>query len=193
MLVQAFSCPINSLSTSSTTSFPIVYDEAIKKKQCVKMTEVLREIGSSVAKLRSLLAESKKDLQRIKNLQDSLTSVLSDIWESPQLRQVTDSPPQWKEFLSLVASGRVLSVAAQADGALAAAKDFSAKSWLADGHAYSRWLGRGVVVLASQDDPSSAVMLKRRAAAAQLCGRSFGIGYQGEMLPAIVRIIRLTC
>jgi telomere length regulation protein len=141
------------------------------------MSDTVREIGSTIAKLRALLSDVKKDLIHIQNLQDVLTSILDVLWDDT--KAVTSSESVWKETLSLVASGRVLSIAAQAEHALDVGVNTTrAKAWISNGSEYCRWLGRGVVKLALQaiDDEKPIVRLRQ---AAQVCGKSLTLGHNG--------------
>ncbi|KAI9668893.1 MAG: telomere binding protein [Alyxoria varia] len=148
-------------------------------------SEILREIGSSVAKLRTLLADTKKDLQRIQSLQTSLSDVLSGTWKSDEVDQLTSHEQEWKEFLSLVATGKVLSIGAQANHVLStASENVVAPTWIGEGREYARWLGRGIVVLCKKREISEND--EARTAAGQLCGKSFGIGYTDEIVATVV-------
>ena len=144
-------------------------------------SEILREIGSSVAKLRALLAGTKKDLQRIQSLQTSLAEILSDTWNSDEIGHLASRDQQWKEFLSLVATGKVLSVGAQANHVLSTASDkIVAPTWTGDGREYARWLGRGIIVLCKKSE--QAENDEAWISVGQLCSKSFSIGYTGNYL-----------
>ena len=144
------------------------------------MANLLREIGSNAAKLRALLAESKKDLQRLQTLQKSLEETLDEIWTSSDLQQVYRVPPQWKEFVSLVGSGRILAVAAQADEAIRSkSADVGTRSWIADGRKYARWLGRGIATLAVErrDDVKGTTDLLKKALSLGYTGCCFTLNF----------------
>ncbi|KAI9714983.1 MAG: telomere binding protein [Chrysothrix sp. TS-e1954] len=142
--------------------------------------ETLREIGSCVSKLRSLLSETKKDLHRISTLQDSLSAVLEPLWISDDVTTIVESPPIWREFLSLVASGKVLSTSAESERALEKSQASRSKSWVGDGRAYARWIGKGVVELSLRKDES------HKRAAAQLCGKAFSLGYKDDLVKTVL-------
>lgn len=149
------------------------------------MSETLKEIGSTVAKLRTLLSETKKDLLRVQGLQDVLTSSLDVLWESTNI--LIQDQRFWKETLALVASGKVLSVAAQAEHALDVAGDVGReKSWISSGSDYCLWIGKGVVGLCGGGDYDETTSSTRMKAAAQLFGKGLTIGYNG-MLTTIRR------
>lgn len=136
------------------------------------MSLLLQEVNSSVAKLRSLLAEAKADLQRIQGLQNSLSDALAGLWESPEVVQISQSDRYWRELVTLVTSGKILSVAAQADQALSAGTAIHVKRWTGDGNEYARWLGRGAAELAI----GKRVSIE---AVADLIGKSFSLGHTG--------------
>ena len=141
--------------------------------------DLLREIGANLSKQRALLAEAKKDLQRIQTVQKSLQETLSQVWNSADLPALEQNSLQWKSFVDLVASGRVLSAAAQANDALktnsANSKD---EAWIGNGKKYAAWLGRGIAHLVKARDETSGV--KEWQPVADLCGKSFFLGYTGR-------------
>jgi len=140
------------------------------------MSETLKEIGSTVAKLRALLSETKQDLLRIQSLQDVLTSSLDVLWQSTTI--LIRDQRLWKETLALVASGRVLSTAAQAEHALDVAGDVAReKSWVSSGADYCRWIGKGAIVVCGGDDEANDS--SRIEAAAQLVGKGLLLGNNG--------------
>lgn len=137
------------------------------------MTTTLQEINSSVAKLRALLAEAKKDLQRIQGLQTSLVEALDGFWQASEIAHLAQSDKYWREVISLVTSGKILSAAAQADEALSAGTTVHAKPWISDGHEYSRWLGRAIADMAvGEKIPMKALV--------DLLRSSFSLGYTGR-------------
>ncbi len=150
------------------------------------MSDILKEIGSTVAKLRASLAEAKKDLQRIQGLQNTLTTVLDGLWDAAEDIPFESCQPLFKEFLSLVSSGRILSVAAQAEQALSS----TSPSWISSGHDYARWLGRGIAQLAvkkSSSDHSSNSKIP-----AEILGKSFGLGYNDDIVDQLLASLLFT-
>jgi len=144
------------------------------------MSDTLKEIGSTVAKLRALLSETKKDLLRVQSLQDVLTSSLDVLWESTNI--LIHDQRLWKETLALVASGKVLSVAAQAEHALDVAGVVEReKSWISSGSDYCRWIGKGVVGLCEGCDDEESDNSRRIKAAAQLFGKGLTLGHNGML------------
>ena len=140
------------------------------------MAEVLKDIGSNCAKLRALLHESKRDFERIRALQISLSDSLAELW--PYSEPLVHDDQLWKETLSLVASGKVLSVAAQADEALKQSSDIEKTTWVGNGSKYVQWIGKGVVQI-SKFDADSMVETTHRAS--ELFGKAFSLGHAGDV------------
>lgn len=139
----------------------------------MSMSLILQEINSSVAKLRALVAEAKVDLQRVQSLQNSLSDILQGLWETSEVTQLAESEKYWRELVSLVTSGKIISVAAQADEVLSVGTNLHAKKWTGDGHEYAKWLGRGIAILAARAKASMPGL-------ADLLGKSFSLGYSGN-------------
>jgi len=73
-----------------------------------------------------------------------------------------------QEFISVLAGGRIISVAAEAQRLC---QDSETQYWISDGQAYSRWLGQSIAYWASE---ASEEDLKT---CAELFSRSMGLGY----------------
>lgn len=153
------------------------------------MTATLRSIASTVSKLRALLDDSRKDLERMQTLQTSLIESLDGFFmvkpdaaiavaeaEAPAIELARD-PLKWKEVVSLLSSGRVLGIAAQTEDALAAGSNtIRERSWIADGKAFTNWLARGVSTLSLSDEANGFF-----DASSTLFAKSLGIGYPGKI------------
>ncbi|KAI9879960.1 MAG: telomere binding protein [Pleopsidium flavum] len=89
----------------------------------------------------------------------------------------------WKEFVSLIASGKIPSISAEAKDTSKLENDtVEDDSWLANGSKYSVWLGRNIVFLASKisfdhDEGWTAL--------AQLLGKSYSLGYTDHIIEEI--------
>lgn len=142
------------------------------------MSEIVREIGSTLAKLRALLQETKKDLPKLRTLLQSLEIILADLWQSDEILHVIASPQLWKELLSLVASGKVLSTAAQAGDELKKSVKIEEQSWIVNGQKYATWLALGTVALVRREVSEEGRIFM---SAAELYRRSFTIGYTGSL------------
>ena len=121
-------------------------------------------INAIISRLRSLVSQLKESQsqadiaaadrsQSIETLLQILENVLdggefiTSVWNA--IRKITEEPSQrslqWKELLSLVASGKVLSMASEANFAIRES-DMTIKkaTWIIDGKSYALWLGRNI-------------------------------------------------
>ena len=167
-------------------------------------------LGAIVARLRSLSSQlqdpqgpAKIPAAGIIQLMDDMLALLEHIlchdgFIASVWRDVTSSIArtslkslQWREFLSLVASGKLLSVASEA---VHASKDrlnaVQNDKWIGDGRRYAAWLGENIKdmnVDISDDDHDG------RAAVSQLLGKAMTLGYKGQHMNRLLRHIKLKC
>lgn len=84
----------------------------------------------------------------------------------------------WKEFVSLVGGGRILSLAAEAHQFLRQqASEIENASWLGSGDEYSSWIGRNVIHMLKD---SKAKEPEDLGPLAQILGKALSLGYSGE-------------
>jgi len=87
----------------------------------------------------------------------------------------------WKELTSLLAGGRILSLAAEADHIIdSSIICIRESSWLSDGSQYSTWLGRNCASMADRlrtDDEDE------RRAVIHLFSKALALGYTGKQIP----------
>ncbi|KAK6541185.1 telomere binding protein [Orbilia ellipsospora] len=138
-------------------------------------------------------AERKEGvLAQIRDLMEVLGYILRGngflalFWEESRF---TSGSPQyrkremaWKEFVGLIAGGRILSVAAEADIALSEADETVEKrnfSWIAEGKEYSSWL-RGNISKMLDETPIDDIETWK--AAAGVLARGFGLGYNDNLI-----------
>lgn len=82
----------------------------------------------------------------------------------------------WREYLAQVASGRLLSIAAEAEDILKQSEEtYQDVNWVADGKDYAAWLGRNIAVLLERGLDSEEYV----AAVGELCSKALGLGYTG--------------
>lgn len=80
----------------------------------------------------------------------------------------------WKDFVTTIAGGRVLSLAAEADHVVnQSSQDSRQRCWLGDGKEYSSWLGENLAY-------SLIGQVQKLEALAQLCNRALKLGHIGE-------------
>ena len=108
------------------------------------------------------------------------TAFIHDLWHD-LISFVSASSKRsllWKEAVSLLAAGKVLSLAAQADDFI---KDSTSVvyegSWLADGPKYAVWLGGNIEYMMRNVDVANT---ESRKAISQMLRKALVLGYTGE-------------
>lgn len=161
--------------------------------QCLSSIAGVGAITSRLRLLLDLLKDSQKPAQvpvvsktqPVEILLSVLETVLAKedfitaIWHDIEGFNLPSSQKflQWKEFASLVASGKVLSVASEANLTLSdLSPSIRAGSWVGDGSQYAAWLGRCMqhVVKAEKDDD-----VEGQKALSQLLSKGLTLGYTG--------------
>lgn len=119
-------------------------------------------------------------LETVLAKEDFLTALWHDI-ESYNLPPSQKSL-QWKEFVSLVASGKVLSIASEVNLTLSElSPSIKAGSWVGDGSQYAAWLGRCMqqtVITVKDDDVEGGKALS------QLLSKGLTLGYTDQLVRA---------
>ena len=151
-------------------------------------------LGSLVAQLRSLINAARASAQqaqgsssqlRIRDLLAVLAALLepkdflfrlssdiSIIYDNKTRQQVT-----WRELVSLVAAGKILSTAAEALAIVDESKSVSSISWVGNGSQYAAWLGRNISHMAARLAPDNE---SDWASVALLTGRALSLGYTSK-------------
>jgi telomere length regulation protein len=152
-------------------------------------------IGAMTAQIKTLLQDSEATVSQAKQVTYSSTlkdmlSVLQAIFETPNFLHYVHSDLHafvetvarrqviWKEFISLVAAGRVLSTASQAYSICK--DDFTNDEdlWLVSGSRYAVWLGREICNMISKiEEPDEEAWRDLSA----LFLRSLSLGYSGNI------------
>ena len=104
---------------------------------------------------------------------------IRDIWSdlTTCVQDPTKQLSLWKEFVSLIASGKLLSVAAEAVSLLNDTDSgVGSQFWVANGGEYSSWIGKQITTAVLSFSPGTEVDWK---AAGLFLGRSLSLGYQG--------------
>lgn len=176
--------------------------KGLKSKDAKLRAAVLRCLSSVagisglVTSLRSLIAACRASSQRAGGSASQLQiqvilSVLSALFEPKDfvmrlytdIETLYDSPTRkqvvWRELLSLLAAGRVLSIAAEALTLVEDSPDLKKISWIGTGSRYASWLGANICYMASKTDVASEDAWK---AMASLAGRALSLGYTGKKL-----------
>lgn len=157
----------------------------------IKCLQNCSGLGAILSRLRPLIADcrQKKRLdqtrdasEHIEDLLDVLSRILKSnetslhIWTNIQTHAPNSAQRNllWKEYISLVASGRVLSMAAQAEDALKERGVTRDEVWLSNGNEYAAWLGRNIACIICGNLKTDDLPLL-----AQICGKSLTLGYNG--------------
>ncbi|EER43136.1 conserved hypothetical protein [Histoplasma capsulatum H143] len=174
------------------------------KAALLRCLSSLAGIGALVAHLRSLLSKhdslpSEKHSGNKIVIQDLIT-VLSSVLKPPDLlfnlyvniSSSVERPAQrqimWKELISLLAAGKVLSVAAES---LLTIKDIKLPRsihWIGDGNMYASWLGRCISRMASKVQSTDLDCWNYLA---QFVGRSLSLGYPAQVVSEIYNTLLL--
>jgi telomere length regulation protein len=149
-------------------------------------------IGHIIGRLRPLIADCRQKKpagttrdasSHVEDLLEVFERVLQDehcsydVWNDAQkfAKTAMQGKMIWKEYVAQVASGRILSLAAEAEDVLKEKGTARSESWLANGNKFAAWLGRNIaafmIVAEKSDETASAVL--------DLCGKSLTLGYTG--------------
>lgn len=165
------------------------------------ISQILRNptgLGHVITRLRTLLMDSRErkgpgdarnTLEHIEDTLDVIDRIIRGKETSRLvLRDViaygknsVQKKLQWKEYLAQTASGRLLSITAEAEDALKKDGDSRPLRWVADGKEYAAWLGRNAVELISSDDTSD----EHVTASIDFCTKLLGLGYTDRIVKSI--------
>jgi telomere length regulation protein len=155
-------------------------------------------LGHIITRLRSLIIESQQrkspseiqdQTENIEDLFDVLDAVLRRpdtsalVFYDIQVHCKTDTKKKliWREYLSQIASGRLVSVVAEAEDVLKSKGSSITAMWLADGNAYADWLGANIAFMMRQVEDRGGIdnSDEHTVAAVELCSKSLVLGYTG--------------
>ncbi|OAL55732.1 hypothetical protein IQ07DRAFT_627780 [Pyrenochaeta sp. DS3sAY3a] len=155
-------------------------------------------LGHLITRLRNLIADSRQkktpdqirgtlehiedavDLfDRILHKDQTSGLVLGDILVSSNAIQ---KKLMWREYLSQIASGRVLSLVAEAEDILKNKDIGRVVSWTASGTEFAAWLGRNIVSLMESDDKREEYV----NSVTELCSKVLGLGYTGPVVDSLI-------
>ncbi|MCJ1283700.1 telomere binding protein [Xylographa opegraphella] len=112
-------------------------------------------------------------------------SVVDAIWTTDRIDPVisTQKAILWKELVSLLAGGRLLSAVAQAQDRHRSTESIDKQSsWLASGQLYSAWLGRNILfmVIHGKDD-----FARQHKDTARLLSKALTLGYTDQVVQSV--------
>lgn len=158
----------------------------VSKQERTRLSGCLRSVaglGGVAARLRLLVkgANSQPRVKRqIEELLDLLQAILgakgvkTEVWITGGTATETRRGIVWKEFVTLVAGGRVLSIAAEAETILGRG---GRERWVGNGKMFTAWLGREIARASAR-----ANIVQDEAewkALSLLLSRGFSLGYSG--------------
>ena len=157
-------------------------------------------IGALITRLRALIADQKtpqtfnklktgsqitRDVQPILDVLNVLKVMLQKNYSIANLRKSVhlsiSNPAQrnliWKETISSLAGGRLLSVAAEANAAISASSlDIKEGSWLGNGQLYATWLSKNIHHMAISEKDESVEKTKE---VSRILSMTLTLGYNG--------------
>ena len=167
-----------------------------EKDLLVRCLRTVAGIGAITSRLRSLLTSSK-DIQKpaaitfvskaqpveiLLSLLDTVLAseeIVTTIWREIQVCNLPSFQKslQWKEFCSLVASGKVLSIASEASLSVGdSSSSIKDTCWISDGSQYVAWLGACIQhTLKALTDGD----VEGQRALSQLLSKGLTLGYTG--------------
>ena len=175
-----------------------ISDQSREKNLLVYCLSSVAGLGAIVSRLRLLLSQLKDPrgqsdvlgtgkTQPVALLLDVLEALLENngfvtsIWNDINacILQSSHKSLQWKEFISLVGSGKVLSTASEATATLNNLESsVSAGSWVGDGQQYAAWLGSNVQHMLGALIAGDLETLKMLS---QLLRKALTLGYIGQL------------
>ncbi|RFU36062.1 hypothetical protein B7463_g276, partial [Scytalidium lignicola] len=162
-------------------------------------------LGAIVLRLKSCLQEAKQSKKNIGAssvfeilpiLLDTLTSLIEGdgtiqiFWDKIYNNGDNTGKKRslWQEFLALIAGGRVIGTAAEAEDILNdVTKERGTKYWVGDGMIYSRWLGRNISNWARELPDDAAAWIQ----CGELLTKSLRLGYTENIIKEILRALLL--
>ena len=175
-----------------------VSDQSRRNSLLVDCLSSVAGLGAVVSRLLLLLSQlkdprSQSDVSGIRRTQpvglllNLLEAILEtngfvlSIWNdiNTWILQSAQKSLQWKEFISLVASGKLLSIASEATAILNNVElSIGAGSWVGDGHHYAAWLGSNIQHML---ESSAAGDLESPKMLSQLLKKALTLGYTGQL------------
>ncbi|KAL6715766.1 telomere binding protein [Lecanora helva] len=154
-------------------------------------------IGAISSRLRSLLGElktSKSQSDKLTQLLEDLLNVLEHVLQGKQcvesiwkginayLKESPQMSLQWKELLSLIASGKMLAVASETSFAIKERNSsFDDDSWVCKGNSYASWLGENIQYMTQNVPPSNN---EGQKSISQLISKALNLGYRDHIIKA---------
>jgi telomere length regulation protein len=174
-------------------------DRSLKatKRAFIDSIRSVSGLGAILSRLKLLVAATKNNpqagdqyispeqvrilIELIEELLDGDEFILK-IWKgtlSSASTTATRHAIMWREFISLVATSRLLATVAEAEDILQKSQGKSVGSWVAKGSEYTRWLGRNIAHMVST---AKFDAVEEWTAAGGMCSKALVLGYTGRPL-----------
>lgn len=178
-----------------STTVPDYWQTLKERKSPLKqLARCLRNpcgIGNIISRLQSLTAdgrqrravgETRDSTSHIADLLDFLESLLrgdqclTQVWADIKAhgKNATQKRMMWKEFVAQVASGRIVSLAAEAEDVVKEKTSSRTATWLVDGSSYAIWLGRNIANLSAVEHEEDSLPI-----VVDIYSKSLTLGYAG--------------
>ena len=138
--------------------------------------------------------KDEKDWQAVKDLIEVVErlfrgpGVFASIWQGLQGGAIDNVRRDlaWKEFVSLMGSGKVIAVVAQAEDILNGGESRGKRScWLSNGTEYAAWLGMNITNLATIGSNFDISPRDGATAASQVLIKALNLGYPNQLLKGL--------
>ncbi|KAF1969206.1 hypothetical protein BU23DRAFT_513540, partial [Bimuria novae-zelandiae CBS 107.79] len=183
------------INTTIPDYWQTIKERSMQLKQLLRCLRNPCAIGNIIIRLRPLIADCQQKrsvgndrnstshiidlldvLERILSGDHCLSLVRSDV--AAHGKNVAKGRMIWKEFVVQIASGRIVSLVAEAEDVLKGTEEARKASWLADGSVYAMWLGRNIanLVKGAEDDEVTAL------ATVDVCSKALTLGYTDQIV-----------
>ncbi|KAL1651171.1 telomere binding protein [Diplodia intermedia] len=191
---QIISTLVNDTIPNYWDAWPATFSSEDDKGILIECLRSVSGLGAIVARLKGLVQDSRQTQnqpggkpnsaeQQIRVLSDALANLLQenvvlDLWRV--IQDSTNVPTQrqilWRELVSLLAAGRIVSVVAQATDLLKSTTSGQPDPWYASGSNFAKWIGRSAAIFVSDAADSTG------SDGALLLGKSLTLGYSDNVL-----------
>jgi telomere length regulation protein len=150
-------------------------------------------VGHVITRLRSLIADSRQKkapdnardpAEHIEELLELLEAILHGDETCVQVsrdiqaygKNSTQKKLLWREYLAQAVSGRLIAIVAEAEDVLKTQTTSRTASWIADGSAYAKWLGRNMATLIREEGMGE----EQASIPVELYSKALSLGYTGK-------------
>ncbi|KAL5414162.1 hypothetical protein PMIN06_006490 [Paraphaeosphaeria minitans] len=188
-----------------TTTLPdywhILKERKTQLHQVVRCLQNPCGIGNVMTRLRPLIADCRQKkavgeardsashtvdlldiLEKLLHSEQCLIQVWSDIREHG--KNAAQKKMIWREFVTQVVSGRIISLVAEAEDVLKEKEVSRTASWLADGSGYATWLGRNVANLSEIELNEESVFM-----VAEAYSKALTLGYTDQIVRSMLLVM----